>query len=230
MIEQQRTVTRYIQLAGLDWDSYLAGRSKNFRKRVRRSERAILGEHGMTLRAATLETVASDLTELFRLHDRRLEASSLHAAARRSLHAFALIAAERGWLRLNVLELEGRQVASFLGWRLGEIFASYQGGFDPDHSKLGVGFALEALTIRGAIEEGATEYDFLLGTEDWKERFTDLSRPTQTMILVGSRSPVRLLVAAESGLRRAGAGLSRRPALGRLVRAMHGVIPTVRRV
>jgi CelD/BcsL family acetyltransferase involved in cellulose biosynthesis len=231
LIEQQQTEVAYIDLRDLDWDGYLASRSKNFRKQVRRAARTLLGEHGMVFRQSDPSTVEGDFSELFRLHDLRLGnlGSSLSPAARRSLQAFAVAASRQGWLRLNVLEAEGRPVASFLGWRVGEVFDSYQGGFDPSWSKLSVGFATEAMTIRGAIEEGAREYDFLLGTEDWKQRFTDASRPSQTAVLIGARRPIRLLISAEARARRVGAGLSRRPGVGRLVQTMHRVIPTVRR-
>ncbi|MBS1888308.1 MAG: GNAT family N-acetyltransferase [Actinobacteria bacterium] len=232
LVEQQQTEVPYIDLRGLDWDGYMASRSQKFRKRVRRADRQLMLERKMELRTADRATVTADLAELFRLHDLRrrdLGGSSLNPASRRALHDFAVAASERGWLRLMALEFDGRQVASFLGWRVGEVFASYQGGFDPAWAKYGLGFALEAMTVREAIAEGAAEYDFLLGSEDWKRRFTDEARPSQTMILVGVHNPVRLLVAAESGLRRLGAGLSHRPAVGRAVRALHGVIPTVRR-
>ncbi|MBS1863388.1 MAG: GNAT family N-acetyltransferase [Actinobacteria bacterium] len=232
VIEQQRTINPYIDLRGLDWDHYMSSRSQKFRKRVRRADRVLLEEHEMVLRPADMSTVTADMSEMFRLHDLRrdsLGGSSLDAASRRALHAFAVAASERGWLRLSALEANGRQIASFFGWRVGDTYASYQGGFDPSWSDLGVGFAIETMTIRQAIEEGASEYDFLLGAEEWKQRFTDLARPSQTLILVGARNPVRLLVAAESGLRRASAGISQRPALSRVVKAMHSVIPTVRR-
>jgi CelD/BcsL family acetyltransferase involved in cellulose biosynthesis len=232
LVEQQQTAVPYIDLRGLDWGAYMATRSQKFRKQVRRADRLLLGEHGMVLRPTSAETVAADLSELFRLHDMRrgdLGGSSLHAAARRSLHAFAVAAEARGWLRLSALEIERRQVASFLGWRVGDVFASYQGGFDPAWSNLSVGFAIEAMMIREAVAEGAGEYDFLLGTEDWKRRFTDLTRPSQTAVLLGARRPMRLLVSAEARARHVGAGLAKRPAFGRVVRAMHGVIPTARR-
>lgn len=232
LVEQQQTSVPYIDLRGLDWDGYMATRSQKFRKQVRRGDRVLLGEHGMVMRQADPATVTADFTELFRLHDLRrsgLGGSSLSPAARRSLHAFAAAACERGWLRLNVLEAEHRQVASFLGWRIGDVFDSYQGGFDPHWADLSVGFAIEAMTIRGAIEEGAHEYDFLLGTEDWKRRFTDLSRPNQTAILLGARRPIALLVAAEARARRLSNGLTRNHGVGRLAHAMHRVIPTARR-
>jgi CelD/BcsL family acetyltransferase involved in cellulose biosynthesis len=232
LVELQQTSVAYIDLRRLDWDGYLATRSQKFRKQVRRADRTLLDEHSMVFRQADPATVTADFTELFRLHDLRRNGpgnSSLGAAARRSLHAFAVAACERGWLRLNTLEANGRQVASFLGWRVGGVFDSYQGGFDPKWSKLSVGFAIEAMSIREAIQEGALEYDFLLGTEDWKQRFTDLARPNQTAILLGARRPVGLLVAAEARARRVGSGLAEHPGIGKLVHSMHRVVPTARR-
>ncbi|MBS1878078.1 MAG: GNAT family N-acetyltransferase [Actinobacteria bacterium] len=232
IVEQQQTVAPYIDLRGLDWDGYLAKRSRKFRKQVRRAERTLTREHGMRIRTTDAETLDSDLAVLFRLHDLRrnmLGGSSLGPPARRSLRRFALAAQRRDWLRLIVLEADGGPIAAFLGWRFGDSFVSYQGGFDPAWSKQSVGFALEALAIRAAIEEGAAEYDFLLGTEDWKRRFTDEERPSQTAIVLRAGRPVWALVAAEARLRALADRFERRPATRKLVRSMHGLIPTARR-
>ena len=231
IIEQQQTVVPFITIRGLDWEGYLAQRSAKFRKQLRNSERRLIRDHGMILRSASDETVATDIGELFRLHDLRrgeMGGSSLDHRARQSLSAFATAAQRQGWLRLNLMEIEGKPISGFLGWRLGDSYASYQGGFDPAWAKRSVGVAIEALNIRNAIEEGASEYDFLLGTEDWKRRFTDELRPTQTAVLLRARRPTRLLVAAEAQARRAGSRLGERPAVGSLVRSMHGLIPTAR--
>ncbi len=231
IVEQQQTMVPFIDLRGLDWEGYLASRSKNFRKQVRRAERTLVRSYGMTLRDSTEASLESDFAELFRLHDLRradIGPSSLDARAREALAAFAAAAQRRGWLRLNLMEADGAIVSSLFGWRLGECYASYQGGFDPAWAKCSVGIANEAICIRRAIEEGVAEYDFLLGTERWKRRFTDDLRPAQTAVLLRARRPTRVLVAAEAQARRAGSRLSERPAVGSLVRSMHGLIPTAR--
>ena len=232
IVEQQKSNAPYIDLNGLDWDGYLASRSAKFRKNMRRSERGLREAHDMTIRASTASTVEDDLDELFRLHDLRRAGrgdSSLGPIARRSLRSFAHRALERDWLRLTLMEVHGQAISGFLGWRVGSVFASYQGGFDPAWSKQSVGFAHEGITVRSAIEEGATEYDFLLGTEEWKGRFSDLTRPVQTTVLLRARRPVRLLVVAEAQARRAGSGLGRWDGTRAVVRSMHGLIPTARR-
>lgn len=232
IVEQQHTAAYYIDLRGLDWDGYLASRSSNFRKQVRRAERTLVRDHGMTMRSTTAESLDADLVELFRLHDMRLDllgGSTLQGGARRAIRRFAQEAFERGWLRLLTLEADGGPIASFLGWRVGDSFVSYQGGFDPAYSKQSVGFAMEALTVRSAIEEGAASFDFLLGAEDWKCRFTDLSRPSQTAIVLRHGRPLWVLVTAEAQARAIAERIERRPALKRVVQSMHGLIPTARR-
>ena len=231
IVEQQQTVVPFIDLTGLDWETYLARRSKNFRKQVRRAERALVRRHSMKLRSATDETLSADIAELFRLHDLRrngLGGSSLDAAARRSLRAFAFAAHRQGWLRLSVMEADGAPVSALFAWRVGESYVSYQGGFDPAWAKLSVGVAIEAINVRKAIEEGAAEYDFLLGTESWKRRFTTDARPTQTAVLLRARHPTRVLVAAEAQARRAGGGMRERKHVSNLIRSLHGLIPTAR--
>src|SRR5262249_50094031 len=101
---------------------------------------------------------------------------------------FVRLAAERGWLRLLILRLNYRPVAALYGLRYGPTFYFYQSVFDPEYSKHNVGAATIGLAIRTAIEDGAAEYDFLHGDEEykfhWARGVRDLTRlelhPPQT--------------------------------------------------
>lgn len=233
-IEQQPSELPFVHLEGLDWDGYLAKRSSNFRQQVRRRERALHRDHRVEVRTATESSLEADLDRLFELHEARWDSrdgsSSLQApAARRFLKDFAGAAFGRGWLRLRLLEVDGTAVAGFFGWRLGPSFAFYQSGFDPAWADKSVGVVLMAATIRSAIEEGASEFDMLLGTEAYKRRFTDDSRPVQTVILVGAKRPLRLVLATEARARRLGKGLASRPAMGKIARGLARLLPTSRR-
>jgi hypothetical protein len=48
----------------------------------------------------------------------------------------------------------------------------YQGGFEPTLARLSLGTVLTALSIRRAIEENRSQFDFLRGDEPYKERWT----------------------------------------------------------
>jgi CelD/BcsL family acetyltransferase involved in cellulose biosynthesis len=229
-VEQQQTALTYIPLEGLDWEGYVASRSKNFRRHLRRRERALRRDHRVHLHAPTEASLEADLDRFFDLHALRWRergSSSLEAkGAKEVLRSFAAEAQRRGWLRLRLLEVDGAAVAAFFGWRLGDVFAFYQQGFDPAWSRRSVGVVIAAVTIREAIEEGANEFDFLLGTEAYKSSFTTTARPGATIVLTRAMHPTRLLIAGEARARRAIAG---RPALGRVVRSLARLVPTPRR-
>jgi CelD/BcsL family acetyltransferase involved in cellulose biosynthesis len=71
-----------------------------------------------------------------------------------------------------------------------------------------VGFVLLCHTIRAAFEEKASEYDLLLGAEDYKARFATDSREVQTIALGSRTNPAALRARAEGALWRAGTRLS----------------------
>jgi CelD/BcsL family acetyltransferase involved in cellulose biosynthesis len=208
------------------WDEYLAGRSSNLRQKVRRMERVLERDHGLVLRqVAGQEELPKAFDDLFRLHDLRWRdrgGTSLASDRSRDAHrAFAAAALERGWLRLRLIELEGQPAAAFYGWRLGDRYAFYQSGFDPDWSKRSVGLLVVSLALRAAIEEGAAVFDLLLGSEDYKARLADGAREVQTVAMAPPHRPVRLALAAEARMRRVGGRLAGRG--GRTAQFVRGV-------
>ena len=220
----------FIPLAGLDWDGYLATRSSKFRKRVRYEERALrrLGE--LSLRASSEQTLTADMEILLDLHERRWQgrASSALAApgVQPFLRDFARLAQRNGWLRLHCLELDGEPVAALLGWRLGPRYAYFQSGFDPSWARHSVGTVLVAMTIRSAIEEGAGEFDMLLGTEAYKRRFAEASRPVETVVMVSAAHPARLATAGNLLARRSWRRLAASPRAGPAVRRLADRLPS----
>jgi CelD/BcsL family acetyltransferase involved in cellulose biosynthesis len=232
-VEQRPSEMLYIELDGLDWEGYLAARSRNFRSQIRRRERALEKEHRVEVRSATEEGLDADLDLLFELHTQRWrgrdQASSLEdEGPRRFIGDFCAEAARRGWLRLRLLEVDGTAVAGFLGWRLGDCYSFYQSGFDPAWSDKSVGIVLMASTIRSAIEEGASAFEMLLGEESYKSRFTNAERLVQTVTLVKAGSPTRLMLAGEARARRYGRRVADRPLLGRIAQSLRRLLPTSR--
>jgi CelD/BcsL family acetyltransferase involved in cellulose biosynthesis len=225
-----------IALDGLDWEGFLAGRSRNFRSQIRSKERRLARDHELTYRRTERsEDLDRDLDAFFALHDARWTdrgGSSISTERARLFHReFAAALLELGWLRLWFLELDGEAVAVWYGWNVGGRYAYYLAGLEPDRQQLSVGFVLLAHTVREAIAEGAREYDLLRGSEAYKDRFATERREVETVVLAPARS--RALTAARmeamawrrsrslpEGLRTAGSGLYRRA--GRLM-------PTARR-
>ncbi|HZJ28723.1 MAG TPA: GNAT family N-acetyltransferase [Solirubrobacterales bacterium] len=197
----------WISLAGLDWDGYLAGRSRNLRQRIGRMERKLIREHGLTARATTgVSEFDADFDTLFRLHDARRDTvggSSLDSEAeRRRLRGFCRAALGRGWLRLRILECDGAPVAAFCGWSIGGRYSFYQGGFDPVWAGRSIGLVSLALAIRDAIEEGASEFDLLLGDEEYKQRLATGQRQVASVVVAPPLSAAAAVAGTERLARR----------------------------
>jgi CelD/BcsL family acetyltransferase involved in cellulose biosynthesis len=190
-------VLPYTSLAGETWESFLAARSRNFRNQVGRKERNLVRDHGAEFRLVTDPAEAgAQLDRFFVLHGARWSgdgASSLADPAVTAFHrSFATAAAARGWLRLWFLEIGGEAVASIYGWSIGGRYAYFNAGWKPEWSRSSVGLVLLARTVRHAIEEGAAEYDFLLGDEEYKARFAGGERPVETLVLAPPLHPAGL--------------------------------------
>jgi CelD/BcsL family acetyltransferase involved in cellulose biosynthesis len=161
----------------------------------------------------------------FRLHDLRFGSrggSTLSSERAQAFHLdFAEAALGRGWLRLWFLELDGRPAAAWYGWRLGERYSYYNSGLDPEFSSLRPGLVLIAAVIESAFEEGAAEFDFLLGDESYKYRFADAERTVSDVAIARALPhPAGALSGAEFAarkmFRRIPASVRRRLGLGAL--------------
>jgi CelD/BcsL family acetyltransferase involved in cellulose biosynthesis len=184
------------------WDEYLATRSHNFRGELRRKERRLL-EQGLVARdVSEQEELERALDSLFELHRLRWgdEASPFFAGLEALHRAFSRVAFDRGWLRLRLLELDGRIVSVTHGFRLGEAEWSYQFGRDPSFDHGSLGLVASAQAIRGAFAEGAREFKLGPGRQDYKLRFATADPGLETVgIARGLRGRASLIAAKRRG-------------------------------
>jgi CelD/BcsL family acetyltransferase involved in cellulose biosynthesis len=178
-----------LRFRGMTWEDYLASRSRNFREQLRRRERRLVKEHGLTFRLADdVERLPADMDALFRLHRARwgTETTGVFDGNGGSFHReFALAALRRGWLRLWLAEVDGEPVASWYGWRFAGAEWYYQAGRDPRFERLSLGTVLLTHTVREACRDGADAYHFMGGTseERYKQRFTEEDAGTESRLL-----------------------------------------------
>jgi CelD/BcsL family acetyltransferase involved in cellulose biosynthesis len=172
-----------------DWSSFLKSRSANMRNQVTRFERRLKDKYRLRYRLADdPNRLPEDLDALFALHAARWGGRSSAFADREQFHRdFAARALERGWLRLWFLELDGRAVAAWYGFRFSGAQFAYQAGRDPSLDSLSVGTVLLIHTIRDALDEGALEYRFLRGGEAYKGRFATEDFGVETFGVAGGR-------------------------------------------
>jgi CelD/BcsL family acetyltransferase involved in cellulose biosynthesis/dTDP-4-amino-4,6-dideoxygalactose transaminase len=191
-----------VDIQTTDWDAFLAARSASLRKQIRYQERRLEREHALSYRLAAEPARIDDDFELLRsLHERRWAAgvSDAFAGPRRAfLRDFVRCALERGWLRLWFLELDGRAVAGWLGFRYCGVESYYQGGRDPAWDRRSVGAVLVAHTLRAAIRDGMTEYRFLRGGEAYKDRLATRDAGVETLVLAGTSAGRAALASART--------------------------------
>lgn len=189
-----------LRVGGRSWEEILAARSANFREQIRRRERKLAREHELRYRLADdPDRLGEDLDTLIALHEARWAGAESDAfvGPRRAFHQdFAAQALERGWLRLWFLELDGRPVAAWYGFRYGGAEFYYQAGRDPAWNDRAVGFVLLAHSIREAVADGVREYRLLRGGDPYKGRFADADPGLETIAVARSARGRALLAGA----------------------------------
>lgn len=184
------------------WDEFLAGRSANFRQELRRKERLLARQGVARYRLATDPArIDADLDTLFALHRQRWGTETPFSAAEAFHRAFALQAFLRGWLRLWLLEVDGRRAAALYGLRFAGTEYYYQAGRDPSWARFSPGLLLLARSLRSAIEDGISEYDLGPGGGAYKYRLADADPGREDLIWTAGvlgRTAVGLLWVARS--------------------------------
>jgi CelD/BcsL family acetyltransferase involved in cellulose biosynthesis len=200
-----RIASPVLPIEGRTFEEYLADRSRNFRQQVRRRERHLVRDHGLSYRLTEdPDRLEQDMRTMIRLHTARWwrGESIAFEGSRMPFHLdFARRALEKGWLRLWTLELGGRPAAMWYGLRFGAVDWFYQSGRDPALDHLNVGFVLLCHSIRCAIEDGQREYRLGSGDEAYKQRFTDHHPNLETVAMSSGATGKLALAAVRSVLR-----------------------------
>jgi CelD/BcsL family acetyltransferase involved in cellulose biosynthesis len=167
-----------------DFESYIAELPDGTGQQFKRRERWLKKQKGYQIeRIVEPGALVRGLDALFELHHKRwaveggsdaftsfeVEAFHRHAAAR---------LAERGWARLYIMHVDGAPRAANYGFRHGDRFAFYQGGYDPEWRQRSVGTVLLGHIVRECYDEKVAEYDFLRGTEGYKLKWANGWRET----------------------------------------------------
>jgi CelD/BcsL family acetyltransferase involved in cellulose biosynthesis len=199
-----REASPVVRIQTRGWDEFLATRSANLRQQLRRKERRLAREHALRYRLVEdPQELPAALDALFALHRARWGGGqSTGFASAESFHRdFAGQALRHGWLRLWLLELDGRPVAAWQGYRFADADWYFQMGRDPELERLSVGLVLLAHTLRDCVEGGLTEYRLLRGGEAYKGRFANADPGLETVAVASGPLGVAALLAAHGAAR-----------------------------
>jgi CelD/BcsL family acetyltransferase involved in cellulose biosynthesis len=169
------------------YDEYVKGLGKNMREQIKRYpkrlDKQFTTEYELAKTPAQLDVALDDL---FRLHGKRWRARGqtgvLGLPSRQKFHRLVCEKfLENDWLRLWTLRCDGQAACVLLSYFWGGKYWFFIGGFEPELMRWSVGTCLFARVFQTAIEEGATEFDFLRGAEEYKYRFGAVNRDYKTL-------------------------------------------------
>lgn len=100
--------------------------------------------------------------------------------------------ADKKWLRLYLLWFDDTPVAFVYGYMFNNIYWYYQTSYDQAYRKSGAGSVAIQLVIKAVIEEGAKEFDFLRGDEEYKFHFANNQRQQSSVKVFLKNNPAVL--------------------------------------
>lgn len=155
------------------WEEYLLGLSGKQRHEVRRKMRRLEEAGPVLFRVVTAPAETEEALGLF-FHlfqsNRDDKARFLTPSMRAYLESLCRIMSREGMLRLSFLHVNGSAAASALCFDDGRTVFLYNNGYDAAFAQVSVGLMNTVYTIRDAVEQGRTRYEFLRGDENYKFR------------------------------------------------------------
>ncbi|MGH7410370.1 MAG: GNAT family N-acetyltransferase, partial [Candidatus Methylomirabilis sp.] len=185
------------------WDTYLAGLSAKTRGEIRHDRRALEKLGNVTIDAVTDPARIDNAMAIFmRLHQARRGSLGDQGSFANDRYArfHALVSrrfAERHWLRVWILTINGDPVAARYQFAYAGRVHDYLPGHDPRWDKYSVWLVLLSHCVEQAILRGEREIDLLRGTEGYKSRWASQTRKQVT--LTASRRFTRAWVRHAAG-------------------------------
>jgi CelD/BcsL family acetyltransferase involved in cellulose biosynthesis len=174
-----------------DWSTYAAARmGKHSRKHVRNRRKRLEVAGDVQIRVVEDLRDPAPLHRIAGMTERetdggggRRRAIFADPRSRAFFQEISTLFAERGWLHLAMLDVNGRTIGYDYGFVYDRKYALYFTGFDPAFSELSPGRVLIQEVLEGCFARRLQEVDFLRGVEPWKSAFTDRERQNQRLRL-----------------------------------------------
>ena len=169
-VEIEREETTPTARLPANWDAYLAGLRKKDRHELRRKLRRLDRDSSHRQYVVDGEPLDGAMREFFRLlrASRQDKNEFLTPEREEFFIEIARQAAKRNMFELSFLEVDGENAAACICFDYGGDYLLYNSGYDPSYSRLSVGLLNKALSLRAAIENGRSEFNFLKGNERYK--------------------------------------------------------------
>jgi len=153
------------------WEEYLKILSTKQRHEVKRKLRRLSEAGEINYRLIDDISIAPDFMDQFFKMFTESRADKAEFLTEQREAFFRTIMAkmsEAGLLKLGILELDGREMASIICFDYNNSIYLYNSGYDPEYNYLSVGLLSKVFCIQKSIEAGRRRFDFLKGAEPYK--------------------------------------------------------------
>ena len=170
------------------WEEYLPTISKNMRREFTRRQKRLEAVGALSFEVHDgSENLEAHAREAFAVEAASWKGTSgtavaLDAAMLDFYLRIAAWAASRGWLRICLMRLDGKPIASDFALEANGVFYSMKGGYDPAYAEYSPGRVMDGLEIRRAHQIGLHRFEFGGDAEhhklQWRPRFRQLAHVT----------------------------------------------------
>lgn len=181
VLTETRQVAPYVDTQGT-WENYESRLRRKFRGELRRRRRRLeeQGDLSLEVRDGT-DRLDQLLDEGFRIEGsgwKEARGTSIisHPTTRGFYTQVARWAAERGWLRLAFLRLNGQTLAFDFCLECNGTHYLLKTGYDPAYSKFAPGMIIRYLMLSRAFSTGISTYDFLGADYGWKREWSGVQQ------------------------------------------------------
>ena len=194
-----------LSMSAGSFDAWMAGRSQNARRDVRRTAKRVAARGATIVRAEDREGMERALEAFGRLHETRWGDRS--RLWRPDALAMLRDAGERmlgsGRMRLYAMEADGRVVAALIVFAAGGEAMAWNGAWQPDWGPVRPMMALFYRAIEDGFALGDRRLDFGEGQQHYKLRLADVEDPVAwaTLLPRGASYPLMRAATAPRRLR-----------------------------
>jgi CelD/BcsL family acetyltransferase involved in cellulose biosynthesis len=164
------------------WDAYLASRRSKVRREWRRKQKRLEAQGRVEIVTATdPETAERVIDDVLAIEEKSWKldgdnGKTVHRHITAFYPALTRSCADRGWLRLHVLYLDGKPIAYLYGVLFRDLLYALWTSYDGEYASLSPGIVIVLHGLRRAFEEGVPVVDFLGAETRWKIEVSDGTR------------------------------------------------------
>ncbi|MQF64540.1 GNAT family N-acetyltransferase [SAR202 cluster bacterium AC-409-J13_OGT_754m] len=170
----------------VNWDEYLSSLSKKHRHELKRKLRRLESQESIRWYSIDdLRDIEDGMDHFFRLlkMSKDTKYKFLTPERERFFRSIGKNLGGIGLVKLFFMEIEGERVASALCFDYDSKRFLYNSGFNPEYGYYSVGLLLKALSLKSAIEDNKTYYDFLRGDEPYKYHLGGVDQHLFNMVI-----------------------------------------------